>query len=157
MATITAPRPRALTIGQLASRTGVNLETIRYYERGGVLSAPPRTEGGHRMYGDEHLKRLTFIRRSRELGFTLNDVRAFLRLADARDGSCAEARELGLRHLADIKKKIADLRTMGRVLHEMVARCADDTLPECPLIEALFREAASTNVDHKPSRGAVSD
>ena len=145
----TPPPSRALTMGQLAEASGVNLETIRYYERIGVLPPPPRSAGGHRRFGGEHLRRLTFVRRSRELGFTLNEVRALLGLADARNGSCAKARRLGLGHLADIRGKIADLRRMERVLKEMVARCADGTLPDCPLIEALGRDLPGTSARNR--------
>lgn len=147
------PRPTGtLTMGQLARQSGVNLETIRYYERIGILSEPPRTSGGHRKYEGEHLRRLTFIRRARELGFTLDEVRALLGLVDAQNGSCAEARRLGLGHLADIRGKIADLRRMERVLKEMVARCADGTLPECPLIEALNGDLPRTSKESARKR-----
>ena len=138
MAQVTVSRA-GLTIGQVAAQTGVNLETVRYYERAGLLPPPPRTGGGHRQYGDEHVKRLTFIRRGRELGFSLDEIRALLRLAEERDRPCAEVRDLAIGHLKDIRAKIADLRAMEKALQEMVRRCADGTLPECPLIEALFR------------------
>ena len=88
----------------------------------------------------DHLKRLAFIRRARDLGFTVDEVRTLLTLADKRKRPCAEAREVGLRHLNDVRAKIADLMAMEKVLRGMVARCADGTLPDCPLIEALFRE-----------------
>jgi MerR family mercuric resistance operon transcriptional regulator len=133
-----APR---LPIGVLSKRTGCNIETIRYYEKIGLLAAPTRSAGGHRMYGTGHLMRLNFIRRARDLGFTLDDIRALLRLAGERDRSCGEARDLAAGHLADVEAKIADLKKMARVLKEMVARCADGTLPECPLIEVLFSSA----------------
>jgi MerR family mercuric resistance operon transcriptional regulator len=132
-----------LPIGALSKRTGCNIETIRWYEKVGLLPAPARTEGRHRMYGTVHLQRLSFIRRARELGFTLDEVRALLRLADRHDGSCAQARDLAVSHLADVQAKIADLKLMERVLKGMIASCADGTLPECPLIESLFQRAES--------------
>lgn len=134
---------RGLQRGELAKRTGCNLETVRYYEKIGILPEPPRTEGGHRSYDLSHERRLRFILRSRELGFTLDEVRALLRLADGRDAPCAEARDLAAAHLADVRAKIADLKRMERVLKDMVAECADGTLPECPLIETLFSRSAS--------------
>jgi MerR family mercuric resistance operon transcriptional regulator len=138
-----------LTIGALSGRTGVNIETIRYYERIGVLRAPARSGGGHRLYDADDLKRLTFIRRSRDLGFSLVEVRALLNLADQRSRSCAKVRDLATGHLEDVRAKLADLRRMERILDAMVTRCADGTLPECPLIDALFRGAGGT-----PSRSA---
>ena len=128
--------------GELAKRTGCNLETVRYYEKIGILPAPPRTEGGHRSYDLSHERRLRFILRARELGFTLDEVRALLCLADDRNAPCAEARDLAAAHLADVRAKIADLKSMERVLKDMVAQCADGTLPECPLIEILFSSRA---------------
>ncbi|MBX9934325.1 MAG: helix-turn-helix domain-containing protein [Methylobacterium sp.] len=131
----TAPR---LAIGALSRRTGVNIETVRYYERIGLLPAPARSEGGHRLYGGGHLMRLNFVRRARDLGFTLDEVRALLELAEKREPPCAGAREVAVSHLSDVRAKIAALRTMERVLADMVARCKEDATPECPLIEALF-------------------
>jgi MerR family mercuric resistance operon transcriptional regulator len=125
--------------GELARRTGCNLETIRYYEKVALLPEPPRTRSGYRTYGAAHERRLRFILRARELGFSLDGVRALLRLVDERDRPCAEARDLAAGHLKDVQSKIADLRRMEHVLKEMVALCADGTLPECPLIETLFR------------------
>ena len=90
-----------MLIGKLAAQTGVNIETIRYYERVELLSAPARTDGGHRVYDADHVRRLTFIRRSRELGFSLDDIRTLLVLSDGKR-DCA-ARELTLRHLADVR------------------------------------------------------
>jgi MerR family transcriptional regulator, mercuric resistance operon regulatory protein len=124
-------------IGTLSKRTGCNVETIRYYERSRLLPAPARSQGGYRLYGIAHLKRLTFIRRARALGFSLDEVRRLLRLSDERRRPCAEARVVAAAHLSDVRAKIASLRTMERVLAETVARCAIGTGSECPLIEAL--------------------
>ena len=131
----TAPR---LAIGALSRRTRVKIETVRYYERIGLLPPPARSEGGHRLYGGGHLMRLNFVRRARDLGFTLDEVRALLALAEKRDRPCAEASEVASGHLSDVRTKIADLRAMERALVAMVARCAEGSTPECPLIEALF-------------------
>ena len=129
---------KPLTIGKLSDRTGCNIETIRYYERIGLMPAPPRTAGGHRLYSADHEKRLTFIRRSRKLGFTLQEVRGLLRLVDGGEYTCAEVKTLTLDHASEIRRKIADLKKMERVLKGMAAQCEGDLVPECPIIDALF-------------------
>lgn len=132
------------TIGTLSKLTGCNVETIRYYERIGLLPAPPRTEGGHRVYGDVHARRLTFVRRSRELGFAIEEVRELLSLVDGKRYTCDEVQALTLDHLADVKKKLADLRQLERVLRKMAAQCSGGKVPECPIIDALFESGART-------------
>ena len=129
-----------LTRGQVSERTGCHIETVRYYERIGLLPPPPRSKGGHRIYNRDHLKRLTFICRGRELGFTLKQVRGLLRLVDGGDYSCGEVKALTLDHLGEIQRKVADLRRMARVLKEMAAQCEGGTVPDCPIIDTLFRE-----------------
>ena len=124
-------------IGALSKRTGVNIETIRYYERIGVMPAPPRTEGGQRVYDDDHVKRLSFIRRCRALGFSLDDIRALLKLVDGGDHTCGEVYDMTVAHIADIRAKITDLKRMERVLKDMAARCAGGDVPDCPILEAL--------------------
>jgi MerR family mercuric resistance operon transcriptional regulator len=131
---------KGLQRAELAQRTGCNLETVRYYEKVGLLPEPPRTASGYRSYDNMHERRLRFILRARELGFSLDEVRELLRLVDERDQPCAEARAVAAAHLDDVRAKIADLKRMERVLKDVVAACADDTLPECPLIETLFRQ-----------------
>ncbi len=127
-------------IGAVSQQTGCHIETIRYYERIGLLPSPSRSAGGgYRRYGLPHLKRLTFVRRARDLGFTLDEIRRLLRLADRRERSCAQARDLATAHLRDVQAKLTDLGVMERVLRAMIAQCADGTLPDCPLIESLFR------------------
>ena len=135
MAEITRPRAD-LTIGILSRRSGVNIETVRYYEKIGLLPAPPRTEGGHRLYADDHLKRLTFIRRSRELGFTLNEIRNLLGLVEG-GYTCGEVKAVAVTHLKDIRRKIADLRRMERTLAETADRCEGGTAPHCPIVDVL--------------------
>lgn len=124
--------------GELAERSGCNIETVRFYERQGLLPAPPRTAGGHRDYAPEHLKRLTYIRRSRELGFTLDDVRSLLTLVDGSDWTCAEVKAMTLEHLAEVRRKIADLQRLARTLQDMAAQCDGGALPECPIVDALM-------------------
>lgn len=124
-------------IGTLSKGTGVNIETIRYYERIGIMPKPPRTSGGQRIYETSHLKRLAFIRRSRELGFSLDEIRALLRLVDGGNYTCGEVHEMAVAHIADIRRKIADLRRMERVLKDMAAKCDGGDVPECPILDAL--------------------
>jgi MerR family mercuric resistance operon transcriptional regulator len=97
---------------------------------------------GYRSYDTSHERRLRFVLRARELGFSLDEIRELLRLVDERDQPCAEARAVAAAHLEDVQAKIADLKRMERVLKKVVAQCADGTLPECPLIETLFQEGA---------------
>jgi MerR family mercuric resistance operon transcriptional regulator len=128
--------------GELAERSGCNIETVRFYEKQGLLPAPPRTAGGHRDYAPEHLKRLTFIRRSRELGFTLGEIRGLLGLVDGGEWTCAEVRAVTLEHLADVRRKIADLQKLALILGDMAAQCDGGAVPECPIVEALFQNRA---------------
>lgn len=128
-------------IGETARLTRCNIETIRYYERIGLLSRPARSEGGHRLYDDDAVGRLNFIRRCRELGFPLNDVRELLGLVDGGAYTCADVKSLTLGHLATVREKIATLRRMERVLDDMAERCAGGTVPDCPILEALFEGA----------------
>jgi MerR family transcriptional regulator, mercuric resistance operon regulatory protein len=131
-----------LSIGELSRRSGVNIETIRYYERIKMLSAPPRTASGRRVYGPAETRSLAFIRRSRELGFTLDEIRALLALSTENGkAACGEVRELAAGHLGEIRAKIADLRAMERVLAEAVRSCDAGELPGCPLIDVLFASA----------------
>jgi MerR family mercuric resistance operon transcriptional regulator len=131
-----------LSIGELSRRTGCNIETIRYYEKIGLLPAPPRTRGGHRLYPDGHLKRLAFIRRSRELGFSLDEIRNLLRLVQG-GYTCGEVQQAALAHLKSIRSKLADLRRMERTLSQTAARCEGGTAPSCPVIEALSDRSES--------------
>ena len=107
------------------------------------MPPPPRTEGGHRVYREEHLKRLTFIRRSRELGFTLDQVRNLLLLVDGDDFTCDEVKTMTLDHADDVHRKIADLKKMERVLKDMVSQCNRGDVPDCPVIDALFQTRTS--------------
>lgn len=129
---------RQRTIGWLSRRTGCNIETIRYYERIGLLPLPPRSGSGYRLYGDTHLKRLTFIRRSRQLGFTLEAIGSLLKLVDGNDYTCGQVQRITLAHLDEVRKRMADLTALERVLNNMASQCEGGTVPECPVIEALF-------------------
>ena len=129
-----------VTIGALSKQTGCHIETVRYYERIGVLLKPPRTEGGHRLYGREHIKRLMFVRRSRELGFSLGEIRTLLKLVDGKQYTCREVKALMEEHLGDIKKKISDLKRLQKTLADISSQCEGGMVPECPIIDALFEE-----------------
>lgn len=144
-----------IAIGRLAKHTGTNIETIRYYERLGLWPAPPRSAGGYRLYAMQHLKRLNFIRRARALGFSIDDVRTLLRLADERKRPCAEVRVVAEAHLAEVRAKLADLKAMERVLKETVARCAEGTGTHCPLIDALCRDESSARQISPPRRARL--
>src|SRR5216684_8503607 len=130
-----------LAIGALSERTGCKVETIRFYEQEGLLPAPPRSPGGYRLYSKDHLKRLTFIRRARALGLSIEEVRTLLKLADERKRPCAEVRAVAGVHLKDVQAKITDLRAMERVLRQTVAKCASGRSSDCPLIESLSQES----------------
>lgn len=126
-----------LAIGELARRTTTKVETIRYYERIGLLTAPPRTKGNYRAYGPAHLNRLSFIRRSRDLGFSLDQVRALLSLADERDRSCEAVDAIAKEHLGEVNRKIADLHALRRELDSMITQCQCGTIAQCRIIESL--------------------
>ncbi|MBA3667423.1 MAG: helix-turn-helix domain-containing protein [Sphingomonas sp.] len=129
------PSP-SFTIGQLSQRTGANIETIRYYERIGLLPVALR-QGRYRSYGGTDVARLGFVRRSRELGFSIKEVRALLDLAAGGHESCAEARDLAAAHLHDVRSRIADLRRMERTLATTVRACNVGDDAGCPLIETF--------------------
>lgn len=126
-----------MKIGDLARLTGTRVETIRFYEREGLLPAPGRTGGNYRVYEQAHLNRLSFIRRSRDLGFTLNQVRALLDLSDDRSRSCCAVDELTREQLRSVEQKIEDLRALKRELAKLLDQCSQGTIAECRIIEAL--------------------
>jgi MerR family mercuric resistance operon transcriptional regulator len=144
--------PARLTIGTLSDRTDCKIETIRYYERIGLMPRTARSEGGHRLYGGEHVKRLGFIRRSRELGFTLDQIRALLRLVDGRRYTCAQVKRITVSHLEEIHRKVADLRTIERVLKDMAAQCDGGAVPKCAVIDALFEHGSGAGRTRKAAR-----
>ena len=104
-----------LSIGELARRTGVHIETIRYFEKVGLLAEPDRTEGGHRVFTDQHVRALSFIKRARELGFTPGEVRAILELGGPEEACCDEVREIAVHHLDQVRRKMADLERLERL------------------------------------------
>jgi len=127
-----------MTRGELAKRTGCNAETIRYYEKIGVMPETLRSAGGYRQYDEAHESRLRFIMRGRELGFVIKDLKSLLDLVDRRAVSCGEVEKLAKAHLHSVREKISDLRHMERVLSTTVRSCSGKDVPECPLIDTLF-------------------
>ncbi|PTU76004.1 MerR family transcriptional regulator [Pseudomonas mangrovi] len=124
------------TIGKLGKATGVNLETIRYYERIGLLPAPARTEAGYRTFGEPDAQRLRFIKRGRELGFSLEEIRGLVALADQPGRSCADVDLLVRSHLVEVRQRIADLRRLETELQRL-AGCSESSVSECRIIDAL--------------------
>ena len=131
-------KKRDILSGALAKEAGVNVETIRYYENIELMPEPLRTANGYRVYDETGLKRLSFIRRCRELGFSLDEVRGLLGLVDGGNYTCAEVRDLSIVHLGDVRQKIRDLRKMERTLKEMVSQCDGGLVPECPIVDRLY-------------------
>ena len=127
----------SFSIGELAKATGTKAETVRYYERIGLLPEPARTSGNYRAYARPHLERLSFIRRARDLGYSLDQVRALLRLADDREQSCAEVDRIAKLHLTEVDRKIADLVSLGSELRQLIDKCRHDTIADCCILEEL--------------------
>ncbi len=129
---------QGLLIGEISRRTGVNIETIRYYERIEVMPKPRRNEGGQRLYDEPQLNRLGFIKRSRELGFSLKEICILLTLVDSGEMTCGEVHALTVEHLREVKSKIADLRKLERALKNLAAQCSLGDVSDCPIVETLY-------------------
>jgi len=127
---------KVMSIGALGKATGVNIETIRYYERIGLLHQPERTPAGYRQYGADHLRRLSFIRKGRALGFQIEAIKALLRLAEHPETPCQDADRLASEHLAEVERKIEELGRLRDALRE-VTHCCAATVAECRIIDAL--------------------
>jgi MerR family transcriptional regulator, mercuric resistance operon regulatory protein len=132
---------KGYSIGQMSRVTGVKIETIRYYERCAVLPKPDRTVGGNRQYDHEMLKRLNFVRRSRDMGFSLSEVRALLEMVDGKNMSCAEVYAITRSHLRDIQARICGLKRLEKALGDMARECSGGDVPECPIVDTLFEGA----------------
>lgn len=128
-----------MRIGELARATGTNAETIRYYEREGILPAADRTDSNYRDYSAEHLAALTFVRRARELGFGMAQVRKLLFLSDREDKPCGEVDLLVEEQIAEIDRKIADLTQLRGELEHMHRACDGERIAECRIVESLGR------------------
>src|SRR5262245_29273547 len=128
--------PERLTIGRLSALTGATVETIRYYERIKLLAAPPRGPDGRRRYSPADVRTLVFIRRSRELGFSLDESRMLLQLA-ARNPTCRQVRDIAMPRLQDIRARLQDLRRMELALEAVVSRCVGDNESDCAILDVL--------------------
>jgi len=131
-------KTRGYAIGEMSRRTGVNIETIRYYERIELMPKPDRTSGGNRQYNHDQLKRLSFIKTSRELGFSIDEIRELLEMVDRQDFTCGEVHGLTIGHLASVREKIKGLRKLEKALLGMAAECSQGDVPDCPILETLF-------------------
>lgn len=127
-----------LLIGQLSRLTDVNIETIRYYERIGIMPRPRRSEGGQRLYDENQFKRLRFIKRSRVIGFSLKEIRALLALDDQEDLSCHDVYSLTEEHLDKVRQKIDELKSIESALKTLAKQCSRGNKPDCPIFDMLF-------------------
>ena len=125
-----------MKIGELARATSTKVETIRFYEKIGLLPAPARTGANYRAYNQNQLARLSFVRRARDLGFTLDQIRGLLALSDDRDQSCSAVDTVARQHVSEIDRKITDLRALRRELQEMLDQCSQETVSTCRIIES---------------------
>ena len=135
-----AATDRPLKRGALARRFGCNIETIRYYENIALLPAPERTRSGHRIYSPADQTRLGFILRARELGFSVEELRSLLSLADSHDYTCGEVLTLTKGHLTDIRTRIKDLARLEHTLADISAQCEGGDVPHCPVMDALLKD-----------------
>jgi Cu(I)-responsive transcriptional regulator len=134
-----------MKIGELGAATGTKAETIRYYEQMGLMPPPARSVSNYRSYGSEHLQRLAFIRRARDLGFPLDQVRELLSLADDRERSCEAVDEIARSHLAIVKRKRVELKALGDELERLIGQCRHGRIAECRIIEALAEVGGQRN------------
>jgi MerR family mercuric resistance operon transcriptional regulator len=125
---------------QLAKLTGCNLETIRYYEKVGLLPPPPRSANGYRVYSPDLVQRLQFILRARDMGFAMEETRSLLSLTDSGMQTCAEVKHKTEAHLADVRQRIANLRRIEALLSQTAAQCSGDNVPECAILDILRPE-----------------
>ena len=129
-----------ISVGQIAQQAGCKVETVRYCEKTGLKPEPPRSVGGHRVYSIEHVKRLNFIRRSRELGFSIEKIRELLSYIDEPDHYCGEVKGLAMLHAREVQQKIDDLERLKVALNTMVSQCSGkaNSIADCPIIDALY-------------------
>lgn len=129
-----------MNIGELARAADTKAETIRYYERIGLLPRPPRTAGNYRDFSAAHVSRLAFVRRARDLGFSIGQIRALLDLADHKEQSCEAVDAIAREHLTEVRRKLSDLAALGRELESLIGQCHHGTIAECRILEALAPE-----------------
>lgn len=128
---------KTLMIGDLAAATDTKVNTIRFYEDGGLLRPAARTASGRRTYDIEDLRRLRFIRRSRELGFSLNQVRELLNLSDDQGQPCDAVSTVARQHLGEVERKLAELRSLRAELKNLIGQCGQGSVSDCRIIDAL--------------------
>jgi len=126
-------------IGKASELSGVAIETIRYYEREGITPKPDRTAAGRRIYDSDTVARLRFVKRCRELGFSISDIRTLLKISYSDDATCEDAGKIGLDNLTLVRGKIADLKRMEKALSELVASCRKGQT-DCPMLQELFAD-----------------
>lgn len=128
------------SVGQLAKESGCKVETVHYYEKIALMPKPPRTEGGHRIYALPDVKRLNFIRRSRELGFKIEQIKDLLKFIDEPNHYCGEVRAMAMQQARVMQEKIDDLHKLQKALNEMVVKCknSDNSIDDCPIVDALY-------------------
>ncbi len=147
---------KPLTIGEVARRVGIGVETVRFYEREGLLAEPARRASGYRQYGDDAVPRLRFIRRAKALGFTLKEIAELLALRDNPDATRADVRRQAASKVADIEAKVRDLQRMKKALLTLAATChGDGPAGGCPILEALARpedDGADRSASAEPRR-----
>ncbi|MCF6319046.1 MAG: helix-turn-helix domain-containing protein [Proteobacteria bacterium] len=131
------------SIGEVSKQTGCKIETIHYYEKINIMHEPPRTDGGHRIYSLTDIKRLNFIRKCRNLGFSLDQVRELLRFIDEPDHYCGEVKAMAMVQYRAVQEKIDELKNLQEALNTMIVQCKGDsyTIDDCPIIDALFDES----------------
>ena len=129
-----------LNIGQAAARSGVSAKMVRHYEALGLLPRVARTEAGYRQYGEAEVHTLRFIRRARDLGFSMIEIGALLKLWQNRRRTSADVRNIAQRHVKDLERRIADMDAMKRTLQHLVHCCRGDERPECPILDELANE-----------------
>lgn len=132
---------KGYSIGAVSKETSVHIETIRYYERIGLIPEPDRTAGGNRQYDFEQLRRLSFVKRCRELDFSIDEIRSLLKMTDSQNYTCADVHEVTVSHLDKVKAKIADLQRMQSLLEAMAKECSCGDVPDCPIVDTLLLDA----------------
>ncbi|CAO4174518.1 Cu(I)-responsive transcriptional regulator [Methylorubrum aminovorans] len=128
---------RSATIGEAARATGVSAKMIRYYEETGLLGPADRTASGYRVYGESDLHALRFVRRARDLGFSMREIADLLALWQDRSRASAAVKAVALDHVADLRRRIGELEAMARTLEHLAERCCGDDRPDCPILDDL--------------------
>lgn len=144
------------TIGKASEQSGVNIETIRYYEREGVVPKPGRSAGGRRLYSSDEIAKLRFVRRCRDLGFPISIIQTFLSLTEQSDRSCSEAKAMAENHLGEINAKIENLRRLREALLSLSRNC-EDGIATCPMLDVLMKDGLDQATLNKVDRPESTD